>query len=356
MTRTHAYAGPSAAGRWLACPASVRLHMVAEQAGLVDDTVSTYAERGTYAMRVLEYMLTRKTPMAQAEAEAGAPPSDYGEEDREALLAAYRFLSAEVAKAAEWGVEARLEIAPEVGIFGTCDFYAVSDNVLHVVDYKHGAGIPVYAAGNPQLLLYAYGLLRDRPNVDTVRLTIIQPRTRGKDMVDSTEYDRDAIETFVEHAVEVLLFDRSPPVTGDHCRYCPAALVCPARVAEYRKVAEMTEESLADPENLRFIIAAEKRVGDLIEKAKRVALKRLQGGAEIAGLVLVEGPGRLVWRDGATDALRERFGDAAFETTAMSPARVRDTFGNTGAVFVAEWADRKPGYKAVRAVDTAPDA
>lgn len=355
--RRHAYYNPSGASRWLACPASAKLHKVAEQMGLVDDTASPYAERGTFAMRVLELMLRRRTTLAFAEATAAEElsfPEDYGEEDREAILAAFGYMSALAARADHWGVEEHVSIFPELDVWGTCDFYAEIGNTLHVVDYKHGAGIPVAAKENPQLLLYAYGRLAPNEKFTEATLTIVQPRAQGKELIDTVTYPRHIVLRFGSLVQETILLDTTPPNVGGHCRYCPAVLVCPARTAELKKVAEMTENDLADPANLRFIIAAEKRVTELIEKAKKAALKRLQMGVDIPGLTLVEGPGRLTWKEGAVEALRETFGDAAFEVTAMSPARVRDNLSG-GAEFVSQWANKKPGYKTVRAVDATPD-
>lgn len=355
--KVHSYHSPSSAGRWLACPASVRLHKAAEQMGLLDDTTSRYAERGTFAMRVLELMLQHRLSLAAAETEAAkhlSVPDEYGAEDREAILAAFTYMSSLAARAERWGVEEAVDIIPEMNVWGTCDFWAEIGTTLHIVDYKHGAGIPVAAEGNPQLLLYAYGFLANTSKYTQVSLTIFQPRAQKKNTIDTVVYPCQKVKEFGDYVQETILFDKSPPRTGDHCRYCPAVLVCPARANELRRLAEMTDPDLADPINLRFAIAAEKRVMELIEKAKKIALKRLQMGADIPGLTLVEGPGRLTWKDGAIEALREKFGDMAFETTAMSPARVRDNLSG-GEEFVAQWADKKPGYKTVRAVDGQPN-
>lgn len=41
--------------------------------------------------------------------------------------------------------------------FGTSDCIIISDNVMHVIDFKYGKGVPVDSKDNPQLMLYAAG-------------------------------------------------------------------------------------------------------------------------------------------------------------------------------------------------------
>ena len=67
---------------------------------------------------------------------------------------------------------------------GTMDFAAVSDDVVRVRDYKHGAGVLVDAVDNPQLAIYALSLIRDLHGsmlyefhpATLVDIGIVQPR------------------------------------------------------------------------------------------------------------------------------------------------------------------------------------
>jgi hypothetical protein len=45
------------------------------------------------------------------------------------------------------------------GGFGTGDCVIIADGTFHIVDYKHGQGVLVEAANNPQMKLYALGAL-----------------------------------------------------------------------------------------------------------------------------------------------------------------------------------------------------
>ena len=63
--------------------------------------------------------------------------------------------------------------------FGTADCIVIADGVMNICDYKHGKGVEVSAVANPQMMLYALGALEifdDIYDIDTVRMTIFQPR------------------------------------------------------------------------------------------------------------------------------------------------------------------------------------
>lgn len=115
---------------------------------------------------------------------------------------------------------------------------------LHVVDYKFGAGIPVKAEDNPQLMAYALGALAllevggetwspvETTECTDVYLHIVQPRVRSRPsiahlpMVDLLMWGDDTLAPLVRS-----ILDGTTPegfTTGPHCRFCPAAAICPA--------------------------------------------------------------------------------------------------------------------------------
>lgn len=77
-------------------------------------------------------------------------------------------------------VEQRVEFSDWVPEgFGTSDAIILDDEVLHVIDFKYGKGVPVSAVGNPQLRLYGLGafrVLQRLSDIETVHMVIIQPR------------------------------------------------------------------------------------------------------------------------------------------------------------------------------------
>jgi hypothetical protein len=90
---------------------------------------------------------------------------------------------------AEWlKIEQNFSLAPlnppmEAG--GTCDalYYNKAQRLLCVDDLKGGRGVVVEVIGNPQARSYALGALLAHPDLDveSIRITIIQPRAQHKD-------------------------------------------------------------------------------------------------------------------------------------------------------------------------------
>ena len=85
-----------------------------------------------------------------------------------------------------------LETSVPVGIFtqelkedgtpatGTADCIQIAESVLWVTDYKNGAGVPVDADNNPQMMTYALGALAMYApiygdSIQTIKMTIVQP-------------------------------------------------------------------------------------------------------------------------------------------------------------------------------------
>ena len=77
-------------------------------------------------------------------------------------------------------IEQEVDVSQWVpGGFGTCDCLLIGDGILHIIDFKYGQGVPVNPEHNPQLMYYAlgaYALFDGIDEVDTVRLSIVQPR------------------------------------------------------------------------------------------------------------------------------------------------------------------------------------
>ncbi len=99
-------------------------------------------------------------------------------------------------------VEVQVDFSDYVpGGFGTCDCCIIGGDLLSIVDYKHGKGVPVSAVGNPQMRLYALGALhRYAPvfgdTIKRVRMTIDQPRL---DSYTTDEITVDELRAWGEH-------------------------------------------------------------------------------------------------------------------------------------------------------------
>jgi len=367
----HSVYSPSAAKRWLSCPASIRLTEAAEQRGLLDEYESPYALSGTAAMAVLEEMI-RAPEAAYEEAfiAARALRQDAAEgfrlidndDSRRAICKAAERLRSMVQQADSWGVETRVVISEDDPlIWGTVDFWALTDDcqTLTVVDYKHGAGYLVSAEGNQQLLLYAAGLIRKRLHnypIRKVKLAICQPRhpEASADGWDEVEEDPAFVSAFMRAVLNRLEQSASePPMTGNHCQYCPALLACPARRAEFEELANMAENVVperADAEMIARAVRIKKRVADWIAAAERVGLRMVQSGVEVPGLRTKSRVGALAWTasDPEIIAALSQFvpEDEIKSISVLTPTQVLDRFGDVAGVkeTVEKLAQRKPSH------------
>lgn len=124
------------------------------------------------------------------------------------------------------------EVVPFAPQGGTADNIIIRDRVLIVTDLKYGTGVQVFAEGNPQALLYAYGAYRafmDEYEFDRVIIRIAQPRL---DHFDVWEVTVDSLLDFAEFIREraaiawSLTATRRASLKG--CRWCKAAHNCAA--------------------------------------------------------------------------------------------------------------------------------
>jgi hypothetical protein len=193
------------------------------------------------------------------------------------------------------------------GLQGTADYCCVEENVLHVYDYKHGAGVPVAAEGNLQLLTYA-GLAMERFGAfDSVVLKIIQPRARGEGGDDAPKVkqwvvDRAQVEEHMERvrmASLVARGDRPPLVPGDHCRWCPAKPHCPKlhqlAVSEARGDFRLPAPVELDQQKLLFWLEMGPILEDWLKSVRDFAKREVELGQPLPGWKVVESIGNRKW-------------------------------------------------------------
>ena len=184
----HALLSASGAHRWLECTPSAQLELQFPQ------STSEYAEEGTAAHELCE--LTARYwlgEISEAEYENQrdelAKGKYYNAEMQECANDYAKFVAEKTAAARETcedaftALEVRVDFSKYVKDgFGTGDCIIVSDNVLEIIDFKYGKGVRVEAAGNPQMKLYALGAYLEYNtlfDIDSVRMTIFQPRLSG---------------------------------------------------------------------------------------------------------------------------------------------------------------------------------
>ena len=234
MPDVHALLSASSSKQWLHCPPSVRL-----QENFPNES-SVYAAEGTYAHEVCEYKVRKylKERVKRPQSE------EYDTEEIEQITDVYaEFVITIIEEMKENGceplafVEERVDyshIAPSG--FGTADMLIIGKDeqgrgILHVCDFKTGAGVFVDADHNSQMMLYAigalaaYGFLYD---IEIVRMSIIQPRL---DNISTFECSRQELEDWGESIKPIakLAYEgKGEQHPGDWCRFCHAKPVCKA--------------------------------------------------------------------------------------------------------------------------------
>lgn len=235
----HALLGPSGAKRWMSCTPSARFE---EQ---FKEEESDFAAEGTAAHELAEAILSE-----DKKAIAKAKKSKYYNGEMQEAVELYVEIVTERFNAAKARsidailmLEQRLDFShwvPEG--FGTGDVIIIADGTLEVIDLKYGKGVPVDAEGNPQLRLYglgayaAYNILYD---IETVRMTIIQPR------LDSVTTDEITVKELVEWADEEvrpkaqMAWDgEGEYIAGDHCKFCKGRNRCKALADQNLEMAK----------------------------------------------------------------------------------------------------------------------
>jgi hypothetical protein len=211
-----------------------------------DEEESQYAAEGTAGHALAEHLIKKHLKIRTKR-----PVSDYYSDDLlEAVDEYVSFVIGEIEDARRECttpvicVEQRVDASDYVDeCFGTADAVIVTDKVVHVIDLKLGKGVPVYAEENPQLMIYGLGVLSMAEllyDVETVRLTVFQPRLNSSSTWDVTP---SALKKWGEEVLRprgaMALMGAGEFSAGAWCRFCRARNQCRARAEEFLKLAQM---------------------------------------------------------------------------------------------------------------------
>lgn len=387
----HALLSASSSHRWLNCPPSARL---AEQ---FPATTSKYTEAGRVAHSIaelkarkyfLEPMSTRTYNARLKKLKEDIHYDKGMDEATDAYLdylkeLAMGFGSIQPFVTLETRVDYR-DYVPEG--FGTADCIMIGAGRLCVLDYKNGAGVPVDAEHNSQMMLYALGALKAYAPIygntlQNIHMAIIQPNAGGvKEWGCSRVELEEWGETVVKAAAALAWEGEGKFCAGDWCRFCPAKAQCSARA---RKMLELEPMKGAVPDGnlpegwadtLRSNggkgpfgtetnpLLTDAQVGDVLARAldleawvkdlKDYALTACLEGREITGFKVVEGRGSRDWTDldAAFATLQQRGVAEAmlYERKPVTPPALekalgKKAFAETAAGLVA----KKPGKPAL---------
>lgn len=296
----HALLSASSAHRWLECPISVL--MTAD----LPDTAGEAAAEGTLAHSIVEERLDSIIEKGKWPKKASAKLRMHElyrpvmEEHADTMVGYVMEIFDRLTDEGRYPMlmsEQRLDFSRWVPDgFGTGDALIIADGELHVVDYKYGKGVPVYAEGNPQLRLYAlgaYDAFDPLYDIHEVHTHIVQPRldSQTTEKLTAEELLKWADE-YVAPRAKMAMTGSGEPNPGEWCRFCKARATCRARAEqhlalmryEFQSPLEMTPEEIGD------ILG---RVDELCKWAKSVKDYALQSavsnGESFPGWKLVRG-------------------------------------------------------------------
>ncbi len=332
---------PSAASRWIACPASVRLSKDIPEAPSGD---AAMAGTAIHALAETCYLLGDDPMNSIGQTIEGVRLAKWHCEMAKQHLDHIHFIEANCRTGAV-KVEEKVTYldAPSVLLRGTADVIGVGGDTLYIADLKTGSGY--VDEDSDQLKIYALGALlqQDEATQDQmkhVQLHIVQPR-HGDVRVHTMTIDElldwevkvlvPAIHATTNEAI-------APQPSEKACQYCPAKLTCPAQrealavIEKQPNVTAMTKEQVHEV----MVRLTDEQISDLLNRApivesfvdalRKHALERMKDGGTLPGWQLAPKRATRKWADEnkAKDALVEAglSVDKLYITEFISPAAV----------------------------------
>jgi hypothetical protein len=236
----HAILSASSSHRWLHCLPSARLELEFE------NTNGEAAKEGTAAHALSEHKLKKALRIRSKR-----PTSEYDSDEMEECTNAYVDFIMEQVELARKSctdpivlIEQRLDFSCYVPDgFGTGDCVIISDDRLHIVDFKYGMGVLVDAEDNPQMKLYALGALEiydSLYDIKEISMTIFQPR---RENVSTWTVPVEELKAWAEEELKPKAAKayqgEGEYMPGSWCTFCRASSRCRARADENLKLAQM---------------------------------------------------------------------------------------------------------------------
>lgn len=331
----HAKFSPSAMYRWKACPGCIRMSQG------IEPTSNVFADDGTRAHDRAANALKKGLEVVPIDEQSDAIFT-YLKFVRE-LIRDYDLFAM---NPAQMHVEVWLDLSHvyhDCG--GTADvlLYFPDENRIAVIDYKHGAGIPVEIGnGHINYQLRYYGLaathfIRQSCGVtpETVDLHIVQPRCAHVD--GPIRGERLPVRALFDFQAELVEAAKraddpaAPLIAGDHCRFCPAAGICPELRGEVETLvdrADIGESAVQkyDPLFLAELLEKLPRLESWARSVREFAYNEAIRGRVPPGFKLVAKRPTRKWRADVTPEtlMTDLALDTThvYETVAKSPAQV----------------------------------
>lgn len=318
----HAVYSPSAAARFIACPASHKKEMD------YPDSPNEYSIQGTHDHTLLEKCLSSELPNAQVmigrilSDEDGDFTVTAEQAHRVNVVLDYVEQRVDQFKNVEAYSEIRCDLQSYFNepdyyeVWGTADILLIGNDLMEVIDYK--SGFTPVPPDSPQLKIYALGALMAFTNIvhktDDIVLTIVQPQNSLQNLpvIRSHTFRRDELfEFLVDTLLPALRLTKDPSApfhSGDHCKYCKHGSNCKERAKEnlnrcnilFDKESVIEQTNTLDAmrlsdEQLLDIFEATPMLRSFLKDVEELMLKRWQLNKPVPGTKAVKGKGSREW-------------------------------------------------------------
>ena len=285
---------PSAATRWLSCPASVRLcadipYQPAGEAAQIGPAIHEVAETA---------FLTNSSPHDWI----GKTVKDIviTEQNADFAMAHVNHIRDLELRLGTLKVEQYVTVYKdkEIELGGTADVVAWNDekSTLVIADLKTGRGY--VDADSDQMKIYAIGAMRHaKTEFSNIELSIIQPhhgepRTFKITFKELNEWAATKLTPAIQ---AIKKGDTEPTPTEDGCQWCPAKAICPAQRKGFEVIAAQPDLTQLNKEDIKSIMVTltPEQIEDLLDRAPLVekfidavrahAVTRIEAGEVIKG-------------------------------------------------------------------------
>lgn len=226
--------------------------------------------------------------------------------------------------------------------FGTSDCIIVAGDIGYVIDFKYGIGKLVGIQDNPQLKLYALGLLKEYPSINKICVAIIQPRLNNIQRKIYTKEELLAWGESIKPLAEKAYKGEGEQIEGDYCQFCKIKGVC-------RERAERNMGLYKDINKNKYTLTNEE-ISELLDKGadlvkwyqdlQEYATTLLEKGENIEGYTLrnARSTRTFVDKDRAIQKLKNNgiSDDVIYETKEKSLAQLEKSIGKKKFNFILD--------------------
>lgn len=303
----HAFLSASSSHRWINCPPSAKL--CAE----IKDEASPFAQEGTDCHELCAYLVEKA--LGRDVTDPTPKLSYYNGEMQNCAEDYCNYVLEQYEKSKEYCsdplvfIEQRLDFSKYVeNGFGTGDCVIIADEVLHIIDYKHGLGVLVESEGNTQMMCYALGALDafdDLYDVNRIEMTIFQPR---RENISTWTITKEELLKWAEEVLKpaaALAYEgKGDFKAGPHCQFCKVKANCRARAEANLKLAkyDFAKPPALEDHEIAVILPYIDELISWGNDVKDYALSKAQSGTHFEGFKVVEGRSNRKYTDEAAVA------------------------------------------------------